>query len=569
MNHNAKLSIRAHDTLNELMEEVPTQWHPEYARWMLEATPSKPYLYTIAALSRICEQDIRARRIEAMSRLHPKEHLFSFAAFPALGSKDCLWNDGNEDHAVSGPVCLSAYLPDASIAMHPRFATLTRNIRERRGGMNVDIPVAIFRDFNTPWPFYQHCEQNNAEAEGIIHLDAMGFGMGLCCLQSTLQCPSLQKAMLLYDRLAILAPIMITLTASTPALASYLLDSDARWDIISHAVDDRTPEECQLQKSRFASISTFLSTSSTLLNDLPLPINLRMYDTLLRMGSMSVALARHFGFLFVRDPLLLYPNDNDERFFESIQSTNWNTVRLKLPSSPPGVSTWRVEFRPMEAQLTDFESAAFLVFIQLISRAILSDGGESHVELIPISLLDQNIARSQKRDAIRLERFHWKRPGSIIIEQLTVDEILNGPDGLIAIAKAELSRLRKIEQLQSCPVIKGGDTQDDPPGERERIGVLSHSDDDCSGCNSSTFHHGRDECRHESISIKYDCENIERYLNFISERAAGRIPTLARIIREFIMGHRTYARDSIIPKEALCDLMQKLALHSVLNIPII
>jgi glutamate--cysteine ligase catalytic subunit len=33
---------------------------------------------------------------------------------------------------------------------------------------------------------------------------------------------------------------------------------------------------------------------------------------------------------------------------------------------------WRVEFRSMEVQMTDFENAAFAVFIVLLSRAIMS-----------------------------------------------------------------------------------------------------------------------------------------------------------------------------------------------------
>ena len=57
--------------------------------------------------------------------------------------------------------------------------------------------------------------------------------------------------------------------------------------------------------------------------------------------------------------------------FENIQSTNWQTIRFKPPpvNSPIG---WRVEFRSMEIQMTDFENAAFSVFIVLLTRAIIS-----------------------------------------------------------------------------------------------------------------------------------------------------------------------------------------------------
>jgi glutamate--cysteine ligase catalytic subunit len=39
------------------------------------------------------------------------------------------------------------------------------------------------------------------------------------------------------------------------------------------------------------------------------------------------------------------------------------------PESPIG---WRVEFRPMEVQMTEFENAAYVVFIVLLTRVILS-----------------------------------------------------------------------------------------------------------------------------------------------------------------------------------------------------
>ena len=64
---------------------------------------------------------------------------------------------------------------------------------------------------------------------------------------------------------------------------------------------------------------------------------------------------------------------NSSRGTQNIQSTNWQTIRFKPPpaNSPIG---WRVEFRPMEVQPTDFANAAFAVFIVLLSRAILHFG---------------------------------------------------------------------------------------------------------------------------------------------------------------------------------------------------
>lgn len=53
--------------------------------------------------------------------------------------------------------------------------------------------------------------------------------------------------------------------------------------------------------------------------------------------------------------------------FENIQSTNWQNVRFK-PPPPHNAMGWRVEFRTLEVQLTDFENAAFTVFVALLSR---------------------------------------------------------------------------------------------------------------------------------------------------------------------------------------------------------
>lgn len=127
-------------------------------------------------------------------------------------------------------------------------------------------------------------------------------------------------------------------------------------------------------------------------------------------------LSKHISHLFIRDPIVIFSemidlDDNastdhfevrlplrsysfapicrhhlllseiDVLFVQNIQSTNWQTLRFKPPppNSPIG---WRVEFRTMEVQMTDFENAAFAVFIVLLSRAIMSQNLNFY---IPIS----------------------------------------------------------------------------------------------------------------------------------------------------------------------------------------
>ncbi len=128
-------------------------------------------------------------------------------------------------------------------------------------------------------------------------------------------------------------------------------------------------------------------------NDIPLVIDPEV-AAVLQTGGMDPALARHFAHLFIRDPLVLYreilelPDEGSADHFENLQSTNWQTMRFKPP--PPGSSIgWRVEFRSMEVQVTDFENAAYTLFVVLLSRAILSFNLNLY---IPLSRVDENMA---------------------------------------------------------------------------------------------------------------------------------------------------------------------------------
>jgi glutamate--cysteine ligase catalytic subunit len=91
-------------------------------------------------------------------------------------------------------------------------------------------------------------------------MDAMGFGMGCCCLQLTFQSCNIEEARRMYDALIPVGPIMVcvfrapihilayasiqlALTAASPVWRGYLSDIDCRWNVIAGSVDDRTAEE--------------------------------------------------------------------------------------------------------------------------------------------------------------------------------------------------------------------------------------------------------------------------------------------------------------------------------------
>mmetsp|Transcript_44286 Transcript_44286/g.134899 ORF Transcript_44286/g.134899 Transcript_44286/m.134899 type:complete len:254 (-) Transcript_44286:1183-1944(-) len=198
-----------------------------------------------------------------------------------------------------------------------------------------------------------------------IHMDAMAFGMGCCCLQITFQAKDLDESRFIYDQLAVMAPIMMALTASTPLLKGRIADTDCRWGIISESVDCRTPAERGLGsepqpelaakgqrrvfKSRYDSISTYIYQGAdntdnvsensekrglknrvlNMYNDIPVPIDEDSYQ-LLRKSGIDPALSQHIAHLFIRDPLVVFEGAVEEvddetltEHFESIQSTNW------------------------------------------------------------------------------------------------------------------------------------------------------------------------------------------------------------------------------------------------------
>ena len=90
-----------------------------------------------------------------------------------------------------------------------------------------------------------------------------------------------------------------------------------------------------------------------------------------------------------------------EPMMDSIDCLYLYILHRFKPPPPNSRIGWRVEFRPTECQLTDFENAALTVFVVMLTRVILSYNLNM---LIPISKVDENIKRAQKRDAVLNQR---------------------------------------------------------------------------------------------------------------------------------------------------------------------
>ncbi|KAF2746241.1 GCS-domain-containing protein [Sporormia fimetaria CBS 119925] len=533
-------------------DDAAPVFHPEFGRFMLEATPGRPWGIGFKDLLDV-ERNMKWRRKIAKDHMASEEFPITLTTFPRLGREDCT----TPSYPVSGPKLRSQFVPDEIANPHIRFPTLAANIRWRRG-RKVELNVPVFKDENTPWPFKDPTVnydlhnwpedddvRNGAAKENHIYMDAMAFGMGSCCLQITFQAKNIEEGRKMYDQLSPLGPILLALTAATPIYKGFLADTDVRWNQISAAVDDRTPEELgekplqndrwRVPKSRYASNSTYISEDPRLRPEYLDP-NL-VFDPAIKSrlieGGMDPLLATHFAHLFIRDPIVVFAEDlqtldlSKADHFENLQSTNWQHMRFKPP--PPGSDMgWRVEFRPMEIQITDFENAAFAVFIVLITRAILSFGLNFY---IPIQRVTENMETAHRRDAVLGEKF-WFRKDPF------------GPRNSGS---------------------NGGSRPATPPPVDEEYTLLSVNEiingQHSSSESSTTGFPGliplvESYLDSMNVDVETRCE-LARYLDLIRKRADGRLWTAAKWIREFVKEHPEYRHDSQVGEQVQWDLVKE------------
>ncbi|CAH0393430.1 unnamed protein product [Bemisia tabaci] len=559
----ARVSLRAPEILKILNDKeaadpdgVKSLWRPEYGAYMIEGTPGKPYGGLLAHFN-IVEANMRHRREEVEQLLEPGEAILSLTSFPRLGCIPFTWpetfptpNEG-ATHSLFFP-------NDAIFPNHPRFKTLTRNIRLRRGE-KVAINIPIFKDVHTPSPFKEDLaalgddgEAEKAALPDHIYMDAMGFGMGCCCLQLTFQACNIEEAKTLYDQLTPLCPIMLALTAASPLYRGYVSDVDCRWNVISGSVDCRTREErglaplrfnkFRIPKSRYDSIDSYLSELGEKFNDVPLVYDESIYQRL-REANIDNALAKHIAHLFIRDTVSLFSekiNQNDETdtdHFENIQSTNWQSMRFKPPPANSSIG-WRVEFRPCEAQLTDFENAAIVCFVVLLTRVILSYKLNF---IIPISKVDENMAKAQKRSAVTKEVF-WFRTDLTMPKcndvqnncQSAGDASGSKSTGSSSDENVCCADPTNYAQMSINDIINGKDSVF--PGLVPLI---------------NSYLNGMD------VDADTHC-TIQQYLKLIQRRASGEILTTAGWIRQFVMKHPEYKKDSVVSEIINYDLLSKI-----------
>lgn len=109
--------------------------------------------------------------------------------------------------------------------------------------------------------------------------------------------------------------------------------------------------------------------------------------------GLDKRLINHFSYIFVRDCLGLYEDDFDEEklknstgLFESMNSSNWMTMRFKPPPSYESQVGWRVEVRSIDNQITPEQNFCFTHAILVLQRLIICEKMRVNF-YIPMSLV--------------------------------------------------------------------------------------------------------------------------------------------------------------------------------------
>ncbi|KAJ6091164.1 hypothetical protein N7467_003133 [Penicillium canescens] len=516
------------------------QLHPESMLYMVEAVADPPFGSDILQIVEV-ERNLAKRRNTLQAFLGSDEVAITIPVFPRLGTATS-YTTPDIPHCDSH----SHVDLDPLFTTYKRWKCLADNLKSRRQ-REFGVKVPMFQDINT--------------SNDYVLLDHFGYGSGGCALQVTLQAKNLDEACLLHDQLSIMGPLMLAMTAGTPSYRGFLTDTDVRWDVLQSFLDDSSPEELLDMGFFYPQKGMESDVIQATLRGSTSPIYLSESDDvqehyqsylarpsevqdLLKKKGMSNGLASHFAHYLQFDPIILEP-DHAESFgpedtyhFRTLYRSAWPHVRLKFPE---GENTgWRLEFRPMEVQLTDFENAAFIAFMVLLRQSI------EYYKLnmyIPMKLVVKNMQAASKRDAVLQEKF-WVRSGDC----LPKDTPWKGPHAS-ACAQCSIPDMKsaaaKFQQMTLQEIFCG--PAQNPYG-------VTHG----SGARFPGFIPLIKGLLASGLLDDEQRDVLMRYIDFIGKRASGQLWTDASWIRHVLRSHPSYKNDSIVTEEACYDLCCKI-----------
>lgn len=227
----------------------------------------------------------------------------------------------------------------------------------------------------------------------------------------------------------------------------------------------------------------------------------------------------HIGILNSRDFLVMHEKfinmkEDEPTLFEMINSTNWNSVRFKIPLDE--TMGWRVEFRTMEIQLTADENAAFSLLVYMLVKMLTETPIFNFY--IPISKTTANFERAHRENSILNDKFFFRTnvfdDGVPIIAELYLREIFFGSKEHEFPGMFTLFQKMLEDPNTNCPKKK--------------------------------------ELLKEIIRVLKSIEN------FIRDKVEGKRLTLAQWMRQFVYKHKLYEKDSIVSQDIITDLLDNL-----------
>ena len=285
-----------------------------------------------------------------------------------------------------------------------------------------------------------------------------------------------------------------------------------RWTVIEQSVDCRNADErnpnseSYIPKSRYSAMNHYISDHEFVkdehMDTMPIKYLNEYKETLIKEG-LSERLAEHVARIFTRDPVPAYEGEfiedqiDDENIvshFENVQSTNWNSMRFKPPPSQDSKIGWRVEFRTMDIQLTDFENTCLIVLLGLLTNVC------NHLNvnfIMPISMVDANMDRAHNRDALTTTKF-WFNVNCF--DKNNIESDLTKHDSLKSSDNSQNLIEPKFEELYIHEILNG---KGDFPGMLNLIRIFM-------------------DMRDYSEEHK---NQIEVMFDFINARSKGAIPT--------------------------------------------
>jgi glutamate--cysteine ligase catalytic subunit len=211
----------------------------------------------------------------------------------------------------------------------------------------------------------------------------------------------------------------------------------------------------------------------------------------------------------------------------------------------------------MEVQLTDFENAAFTVFIVLLTRVVLAFDLALY---IPLSRVDENMRRAQEVDGVVRNLFFFRK-NLAPIDKPSGDPLpspLASPD-----SEPSLKKSRSAHFLNG-----NGNGSGDSGAGGAQCGLGVDEDEDAfEEMTMNEIMNGKGTHYPGLLPLVYayldyiNCDpetysRCDQYLQFISQRARGEIKTTARWVRDFVLAHPSYRQDSVVPPDTAHDLLQ-------------